>query len=206
MGRVDFGWVVAGILASGAGGTGDEVRSWNFEDDPPGSIARGFVGEVGRWEVVATPEGRALAQRAESPDATFNVALASGVSARDLDLSARLRPVAGREDRGGGLVWRARDARNYYVARYNPLEDNFRVYKVVDGKRTLFQDARAPRAEGWRTIRVVMKGDHIECYLDGTKALDVRDATFPDPGRVGLWSKADARSYFDDLTLRPAGD
>ncbi len=185
------GWVVAG-----------EARSWTFEEDAPGSIARGFTGEVGRWEVVATPEGKVLAQKAENPDATFNVALAAGTSARNLELSVRIKPVEGKEDQGGGVVWRARDSKNYYIARYNPLEDNFRVYKVVNGKRTMFQDAKAPRLDGWRSIRVVMKGDHIECHLDGKKVLDVHDSTFPDAGRVGLWSKADARSYFDDLTLR----
>jgi hypothetical protein len=195
-------WLVAAALAGGAIGDDGESRSWTFEGDEPGSIARGFKGEVGRWEVVATPEGKVLAQKAENPDEIFNVALASGTSAKDLELSVRLKPIAGKEDRGGGLVWRAKDARNYYIARYNPLEDNFRVYKVVDGKRTMFQDAKAPQKDGWRSIRVVMKGDHVECYLDGSKLLDVRDSTFPDAGAIGLWSKADAQSHFDDLTLR----
>jgi hypothetical protein len=204
MGTSNFpGWLIAVLLAGGSIGADEAARSWTFEGDEPGSIAKGFQGEVGRWEVVATSEGRVLAQKAENPDATFNVALVSGTSVKDLDLSVRLKAVAGKEDRGGGLVWRAKDARNYYIARYNPLEDNFRVYKVVDGKRTMFQDAKAPQAEGWRVIRVVMKGDHIECYLDGAKLLDVRDLTFPDAGKVGLWSKADAQSHFDDLTLRP---
>ncbi len=196
-------WLIAGLLVAGVAiGDEGESRSWTFEGDEPGSIAKGFRGEVGRWEVVATSEGNVLAQKAENPDATFNVALVSGTSAKDLDLSVRLKAIAGKEDRGGGLVWRAKDARNYYIARYNPLEDNFRVYKVVDGKRTMFQDAKAPSKDGWRAIRVVMKGDHIECYLDGSKLLDVRDSTFPDGGAVGLWSKADAQSQFDDLTLR----
>jgi hypothetical protein len=196
-----FKFAIWGILAAGADG---EVRSWTFEGDEVGSIAKGFAGAVGRWEVVATSEGRVLAQKAENPDATFNVALVAGASAKDLDLSVRLKAVAGKEDRGGGVVWRAKDSKNYYIARYNPLEDNFRVYKVVDGKRTMFQDAKAPKGDGWRAVRVVMKGDHIECYLDGAKLLDVRDSTFPDGGSVGLWSKADAQSYFDDLTLKPA--
>ena len=203
MGRVVFGLMVLGLMAGRSAGAEGESRIWTFEGDEPGAIARGFVGEVGRWEVVATSEGRVLAQRAENPDATFNVALASGTSAKDLDLSVRIKPVEGKEDQGGGLVWRARDARNYYIARYNPLEDNFRVYKVVDGVRTMLGDAKAPRREGWRTIRVVMRDDHIECSLDGVKSLDVRDPTFNEAGRVGLWSKSDARTYFDDLALRP---
>ena len=200
-----FGWMVAGLVVSWGGvGAEEVIRSWSFEREEPGTIAKGFVGEVGRWEVVETGDGRVLAQKAENPDATFNVALVSETSAKDVDLSVRLRAIAGKEDQGGGVVWRAKDAKNYYIARYNPLEDNFRVYKVVAGKRTMFQDAKAPKGDGWRSIRVVMKGDHIECYLDATKLLDVRDSTFPDAGRVGLWSKADARTYFDDLSLRPA--
>jgi hypothetical protein len=197
------GFAILGLVVAGLVAAEGEPRTWTFEQDEPGAIAKGFTNEVGKWEVVATPEGRVLAQKAENPDATFNVALVSGTSAQDLDLTVRLKPVAGKEDQGGGLVWRAKDAKNYYIARYNLLEDNFRVYKVVDGKRSMFQDAKAPRVEGWRSIRVVMKGDHIECYLDGNKLLDVHDATFPDAGRVGLWSKADAQSYFDDLTLKP---
>jgi hypothetical protein len=193
-----LGWLMAGLLWVDDPGS----QAWTFEGDEPGSIAKGFKGEVGRWEVVATPDGKVLAQKAENPDATFNVALATGTSAKDIELSVRLKPIAGKEDRGGGLVWRAKDARNYYIARYNPLEDNFRVYKVVDGKRTMFQDAKAPPKDGWRTIRVVMAGDQIECFLDGTKLLDVRDSTFLDAGAVGLWSKADAQTHFDDLTLK----
>ncbi len=180
-------------------------RLWTFEEDAAGSIARGFVSEMGRWEVVSAPEGRVLAQKAINPDKTFNVALVGGTEAVDVDLSVRVRAVEGVEDQGGGVVWRALDGRNYYVARHNPLEDNFRVYKVVDGVRTMFQDAPAPKKDGWRAIRVVMVGDHIECFLDGLKLLDVHDSTFAKSGRVGVWSKADARSHFDDLKLEVVG-
>ena len=112
-----------------------------------------------------------------------------------------MRAVAGEVDRGGGLIWRARDAKNYYIARYNPLEDNFRVYKVQDGKRTQFQSAKVPGDEAWHTLRVTMAGPRITCRLDGKTLLEVEDATLPDAGMIGLWSKADAQSYFDDLTV-----
>jgi hypothetical protein len=176
-------------------------RSWTFDDEATGRIARGFTGEVGSWAVVASDSGKALAQSAKNADPVFNIALADDTRARDLDLSVRLKAVAGELDQGGGLVWRARDAKNYYLARYNPLEDNFRVYKVVDGKRTQFQNADIPHTLGWHTLRVTMEGDHIRCFYDGKPYLDVKDTTFPEGGKVGLWSKSDARSEFDDLTL-----
>ena len=145
-------------------------------------------------------DNHVLYQKARNDDDTFNVALAAGTSYKDIDLSVRLRAIAGELDRGGGLVWRAKDKKNYYIARYNPLEDNFRVYKVVEGKRSQFASARTPGDEKWHTLRVTMAGPKITCYLDGQKHLEAEDATFPEAGLIGLWSKADARSYFDDLS------
>ncbi len=168
---------------------------------PPGAIAAGFVAAEGRWEVVADGANRVLAQRASNPDDTFNVALAGDTNYQDVDLSVKLKAVAGEVDRGGGLVWRAKDAKDYYIARYNPLEDNFRVYKVEGGKRTQFQDAKVPGDAAWHTLRVTMVGDRIRCMLDGKPLLDVADRTFPAAGKVGLWSKSDARTYFDDLNV-----
>ena len=192
-----------GLLALtilGVGAT-EAKRSWDFEADAPGAIAPGFVAAVGTWEVVDLGDNRVLAQKARNDDDTFNVALVPGSKAKDLDLSVRIRAVSGDLDRGGGLVWRAADAKNYYIARYNPLEDNLRVYKVRDGKRTQFQSAKVPGDARWHTLRVTMAGAKIACYLDGAKYLDVEDATFPAAGAIGLWSKSDAQSYFDDLTL-----
>jgi hypothetical protein len=111
--------------------------------------------------------------------------------------------MKGEKDQGGGVVWRYQDANNYYIARMNPLEDNFRVYKVADGKRSAeFQsvDVKVPAKE-WHMLKVTMKGDHIECFLDGKKHLDVKDGTFKAAGKVGLWTKADAQTYFDDFKV-----
>jgi hypothetical protein len=132
----------------------------------------------------------------------YNVALVEGTRFGDLELRVMLKAVAGEIDRGGGLVWRAKDARNYYIARYNPLEANFRVYKVVDGVREQLGTAEAAVPDGWRALRVRMKGDDIECELDGSVRLHARDATFRDAGAIGFWTKADARTRFDDLVAR----
>jgi hypothetical protein len=176
-------------------------RIWTFDDDATGQIAKGFTNEVGMWTVVTSDSGKALAQSAKNPNAVFNITLAGDTNAKDVDLSVRMKAVAGETDQGGGLVWRAKDAKNYYLARYNPLEDNYRLYKVVDGKRTLIQNADIQHSDGWHTLRVTMTGDLITCYYDGKKFLEAKDTTFPEAGKIGLWSKADAQSQFDELTL-----
>jgi Domain of Unknown Function (DUF1080) len=177
----------------------DTKRTWDFESDEPGVSAKGFATEVGQWIVAKEGDNKVLHQKAKNSDATFNVALAEGTSYKNVDLSVKLRAVAGELDRGGGVVWRAKDKDNYYICRYNPLEDNFRVYKVEGGVRTMFKDAKAAGDEKWHFLRVTMVGSKITCYLDGQKLLEADDGTFKEAGMIGLWSKADAQSYFDDL-------
>jgi hypothetical protein len=201
----------SGELGSGTPGPGaapSVLADWTFDGD---GIPAGFELASGRWRPGtdrSAPSGQGvLLQEAKSDPAAFNVALA-GALARDLELEVALRPIEGDEDRGGGLVWRAYDGSNYYVARWNPLEDNFRLYKVVEGQRTMLASADAHLdGAAWHKLRVRMVGDRIECALDGQVLLEARDATFSDEGRVGLWTKADARTAFDDLVLRepPAG-
>ena len=180
-------------------------ETWGFDKDSAGAIAKGFTNEVGRWIVVADDTApskpNVLAQTAKNSGNNFNITLVTGTSYKDVDVSVKMKAIAGDEDQGGGLVWRAKDRRNYYIARYNPLEDNYRVYKVQDGRRSQFEDAKVKGDKAWHALRVTMTNDHIQCYLDGKKYLDHRDSTFPEAGRIGLWSKADAYSHFDDLTV-----
>jgi hypothetical protein len=180
----------------------EQKRNWTFDDDVAGAVPRGFTPGVGDWSVVSTGDGKVLAQTASNDNPVFNVILADDTNAKDVDISVKVKALAGNFDQGGGLVWRAKDAKNYYIARYNHKEDNFRVYKVVDGKRSQpFQNADIKHHDGWTIVRVTMKGDHIECYVDGRKYLDVHDATFAETGKIGIWCKSDARSQFDDMTL-----
>src|SRR3954451_19224182 len=155
------------------------TRTWTFDDETAGRIARGFTNEVGQWSVVPSDQGKALAQSAKNANSIFNITLIGDTNAKDLDLSVRMKAVAGETHQGGGLVWRAKDAKNYYLARYNPLEDNYRLYKVVNGKRTLIQNVDITHSDGWHTLRVTMIGDQIACYYDGKKSLEAKDSTFP---------------------------
>jgi hypothetical protein len=194
--------MLIGLLWAALPAGAAENDTWTFDKDETGALPKGFVAAVGRWTVVAHDSGKVLTQLARNPNPVFNVVLIDGHDAQDLDLSVNLRPVAGVNDQGGGLIWRAKDANNYYVARFNPLENNFRVYTVVDGKRTQLQSAEATYPGAWCHLRVTMKGDHIVCSKDGVKLLDVHDPTFPGPGKIGLWSKSDAQTEFDELKLQ----
>jgi 3-keto-disaccharide hydrolase len=182
-----------------------QSRSWNFDQERVSVISPTFTSDVGDWKVVADNDApskpNVLAQIAKSSGPTFNIALAGDTNYKDVDVSVSMKAVAGNTDQGGGLVWRAKDARNYYIARYNPLEDNYRVYKVQDGRRTELQSANVRKSPGWHMLRITMVGDHIECYYDSRKYLDVKDTTFPGSGRIGLWTKADAQTHFDNLSV-----
>ena len=102
---------------------------------------------------------------------------------------------------GGGLIWRAQDAQNYYITRANPLEQNIRLYRVVKGVRyKLANYDHIISVDAWHTFRVVARGNHFQIIFDGQTVFDVQDETFQS-GQIGLWTKADAVTYFDDLQL-----
>src|SRR5262249_961515 len=150
--------------------------------------------------------GYALAQTTDNPDALFNLCVVDEPALKDIEASVSFKANKGDKDQGGGIVWRYQDANNYYVARMNPLESNFRVYKVVDGLRAKeFQsaDLKGPTGE-WHTLKIKQVGDHIECFLDGKKHLDVKDESITKAGKVGLWTKADAQTSFDDFKVSAA--
>jgi hypothetical protein len=187
------------------------TANWlNLEKAEIGKLPEGWIaaktgeGEGSVWKVVedpSAPGGKALAQTsADGPNKLFNLCVAKEASFRDLDMSIDFKANAGKLDQGGGLVWRYKDAKNYYVARMNPLEDNFRFYKVADGKRTQLAtaDVKAPAGQ-WHRLRVVQDHNRVQCYLDGKLYLDVQDETFSDVGQIGFWTKADAQTSFADL-------
>ncbi len=183
----------------------DNGKTWNFDHDKPGSTPANFYGAAGSWKVradaTAPSRPHVLAQLAKNSHETFNVALVTGSKYRDLDISVKMRAIGGRMEQGGGIVWRAKDPRNYYVVRYNPLESNFRLYKIVNNTSVRLASTEIMNVPGWHTLRVVVTGNHITCFFDGTKYIDRNDGTYSDAGLIGLWTRADAQTYFDDLTV-----
>ena len=186
----------------------------DFETATVGSVPKGWTatktgeGDGSVWKVVedkTAPKGpKVLAQTAESPGPMFNLCVVDDTNFKDVEITVAFKANKGKKDQGGGIVWRYADANNYYIARFNPLEDNYRLYKVVAGKRIQLatkEELKAPAGE-WHTLTVKMTGEQIECHLNGKKQLEAKDDTFTKAGKVGLWTKADAQTYFDDFQAK----
>jgi hypothetical protein len=198
------------------------AQTFGFDDQRAGDPPKGMTctltgnGRLGVWKVkanVGAPSApNVLAQvDDDSTGYRFPLCVLDGPVAADVDLSVRFRPVSGAADQAAGLVWRYQDKDNYYLVRANALEGNVVLYKVEKGKRTdldpkgagLFaygKKARVPTAT-WSTLRVMARGGTFEVFLNGEMLFEVEDATFAAAGKVGVWTKADSITEFDDLKV-----
>lgn len=194
----------------------------DFEKDPVGKSPEGFTcdrsgrGKMGNWVVLkeesaGAGENNILAQTdMDRKEYRFPVCVFDNFSAENVDLSVRFKPVKGRIDQAAGIVWRYKDVDNYYIVRANALEDNVVLYKFEKGKRTdlpLKGKGRTygvkcpvPKAE-WSKLQVLVRGNHFEIYLNGNKLFEAVDNTHRGTGKVGLWTKADSYTLFDDFSF-----
>ena len=190
--------------------------AFSFNNVPEGELPDGWTvdatnprGPLASWTIVSDPHAPnpphvlSLTGVKDTSRGVFNLCWKPGAEFRDGEIQVTLRANGGEVDQGGGPIWRARDRNNYYIARWNPLEDNFRLYYVKEGRRVELasEDVQLPREE-WHTITVRHLGNSIVCFLDGEELLKAEDTTFPEAGGVGLWTKADAATSFDDFTTR----
>jgi len=155
---------------------------------------------AGQWTRRSSGGRQVLAQVVETQP--WAVAILEDQKFDDLDVTVRFRPISGKEDASGGIIFRAKDGRNYLLVRANALENNFRLYTMVNGKRSTIASTTVtePRLGEWHKIRVVAKGPKIQAYLDDSLLLDHEDKTFMS-GWVGLWTKADSVTEFADLEV-----
>jgi len=198
-----------------------EAQSVDFNKDKAGEPPKGFstaltgLGKAGVWVVMkddASPsQGNVLAQTdADATGYRFPLCVYDGLTAKDADISVKIKPVSGKKDQAAGIVWRYRDKDNYYIVRANALENNVVLYKVQNGKRedlplkvegrTYGKKTPVPKNQ-WSELRVTAKGNLFSVWLNGQKLYEVEDGTFTEPGKVGLWTKADSVTYFDDLKV-----
>jgi len=191
------------------------TKTWTFEDTAVGKLPAGWKveatnqrGPLATWQVVAdttAPSGKqalALTKITRAFGGTFNLCWTDSVSFLDGEITVHFKAIKGEEDQGGGVVWRVRDKDNYYISRANPLENNFRIYYVKEGARRTLASARIKLTHGvWYELKIAHHSNHIEGFLNGEKMLTTSDSTFSRAGGVGLWTKADAETEFDDFAL-----
>ncbi len=197
-----------------AASTTDSSLTWNFDADLAGTLPKDFsVGTLfdgrpaGDWKVLQTDRAQSPPQvlgqlMGKGAEHAYKVVLVNGITDSDVELEVAFLPIEGKADMGGGLIWRAADDRNYYLTRANPLEQNIRIYRVVKGVRHLLQNFdQIIDVRRWHRLRVISRGCRIQVFYDENPVFDLCDRTFM-AGRIGLWTKSDAVTYFDDLRLR----
>ena len=197
---------------------GTVTQTINFDSAKPGTVPPGWTvtsGGAPRWEVLKDPlapsppyvlaEISKDAARNQCPLAIFNKA-----EVRDGDVSVKVKQVAGVEDRAGGLVFRYRDPENYYLVRADARENSIILYKVEDGRRVPLSCRGAPTSYGvrhpvplneWTVLKVQFRGPLFSVYFNHRRLFEVMDSTFAARGKVGLWTRADGITYFDDFRI-----
>lgn len=190
---------------------------FSFEQYSENNIPEGWSqyytgrGDGTKWEIINDNGNKVLAQLSmENPNYHFNEIVFDGFIAKNIILKVKMKGVDGKMDQGGGFVWRFIDKDNYYVVRANPLEDNIVLYKVENGKRSdlpLIGKGRTYGADvealgnGWNNLKLKVENSLFTVYLNDKEIFQVKDETFKEEGKVGLWTKADAVSYFDEFEI-----
>ena len=199
-------WLYAISLLSPSG------KVINFDACPIGQAPPGWTVDAGKsagWQVrkdqTAPTPPYVLAMSADQPVATPPLAILNDLTARDADVSVRIKPISGHEALAGGVIWRYRDEKNYYAARANATDNTVSIFKVENGHRIhLFTDIKhAIPVNAWSILKVSVRGSRFQVFVDHRRVLEGRDSTFSTPGRVGLWAVGDSTVYFDDFRVYP---
>jgi len=179
----------------------------NFDDMKVGTVPPSWTATqtgsgTAKWSVekdsAAPSKPNVLKQ---SGQATFPVCFKNDTKIKDGFVEVKFKPIAGKEDQAGGVIWRLQDGNNYYIARANALENNVTIYHTIKGKRTEKKRTNVKVSSGmWHTLRVDFSDNHFTVTFDGKKALEWEDDTFQNAGKVGVWTKADSVTEFDDFT------
>jgi len=179
----------------------------NFDDmkagvPPPGWTATQTGGGTAKWSVekdASAPSNPNVLK--QSGQATFPICFKNDTKIQDGFVEVKFKPVSGKEDQAGGVIWRAKDSDNYYIARANALEGNVTIYHTIKGKRTEKKRTNMKvTSNQWHTLRVNFQDNRFTVTFDGKKAIEWDDETFKDAGKVGVWTKADSVTLFDDFT------
>ncbi len=177
---------------------------WTFDSDPVGGLPRGAVVVSGTWIVRAEADAPSLPNAlCQTGAAEFPALVLGDAVYTDFVLSTRFKALSGREDRAAGLIFRIQDKNNYYILRANALEDNVSIYKYAGGRRRIIKEGFAQVLSGkWQSMRAEVVGNRIRGFLNDRLLVEATDATYR-AGKVGLWTKADSVTCFDDVEAKP---
>ncbi|MFC1604870.1 hypothetical protein ACFL5F_07575, partial [Planctomycetota bacterium] len=195
---------------------GDLTKSWNFDDVSEGSLpadwkieATGQDKPTAKWQIIKDtqaplgPGVLSLIETNHTQRGVFNICWTNEIPFFEGEIAVFLKAKSGKIDQGGGPIWRVQDRNNYYIARYNPLEENVSIYYVKDGKRVMLgYTGKIELKDSWHILKISHKGNRIKAFLDGDMKLMVNSGQhITQHGGVGLWTKADAVTSFDNFTV-----
>lgn len=211
--------ILAAILSTL--GAEQTVWTWDFDNLAEGTLPPGWKVEAtgqsqssAQWEVTVDQEAPldpgvlSLVSTHHSERGVFNVCWTDEVQFREGQIAVFLKAHAGKIDQGGGPIWRVQDRDNYYISRYNPLEENVSIYYVKDGKRIMLAySGKIDLKDGWHILKIRHQGNRIRAYIDGELVLMANGGDYiEDKGGVGVWTKADAATSFDNFTVVPSDE
>lgn len=200
-------WIDQGAAFDAAGGEDHEESAEVPGLDGWKNEATNQQGPLATWTAEDVPDGGTrvtLAETNHGETSMLNLLWTPEPPFQNGAISVRVKPIAGERDQGGGLIWRVQDKQNYYLCRYNPLQENLRIYRMQDGKVEKLAEAAIPKPENeWFEIAVTVDGENITATLDGGAPLEARDNAIPEPGGAGYWTKGDARSAFENFKAGP---
>ena len=196
--------LLTSLAVIAASSSADTVNFDKFKTGaaPPGWTATQTGSGSAKWSVEkdeSTPSKPNVLK--QSGKATFPICIKNDTNLKDGFVEVKFKPIAGKEDQAGGVIWRVQDANNYYIARANALEDNVTIYHTINGKRVAFKNINTKVTSGvWHTLRVDFAGDKFTVTFDGAKVIEATDESFANAGKVGVWTKADSVTQFDNFT------
>ena len=201
-------YVVVVLLSGGSScwaAGAPKTTGWSFDTERAGKLPAGAKIFSGKWAVRTEPDAPGSPNvLCQSGYADYPALSLSDTVYTDVNVTTHFKPVSGNSDQAAGIIFRIQDKDNYYIVRANALEDNVNIYKYVGGWRRAVQESSAKVSSGtWQELRVEVKGNHIRGFLNGKQVVEAIDNTFK-AGKIGLWTKADSVTCFDNVQVIPA--
>jgi len=171
----------------------------NFEQNNLGDLPSNWV-TVSKWQIQKLQNNKVISMVKNTH--SYNLCYDKNIKFKDGIIAIKFKSHSGYYDQGGGIMWRIKDNKNYYVVRFNPLEDNFRFYKVINGHRIELASSNIHLLNSWHTMKIIQNKNYFQGFLDNKKLLDKYDSSIDGYGYVGIWTKSDAKTSFDDLNIK----